>query len=304
MRKRCSSDQRPPEQSFLEYPTSTLLSGLKRREQKHQCSGLQLKKAASSFYYLTRFGGNVCTAGLHSMRSNGEWPAGIVFKCDHDLLSHLCFDYGTYASEDKEISFILVSTEQQNFEIKVELYPEFLGVAGPVAVLSARWRCRRCILDTQPSYTVIRSCIFLSLDIYFQDWKTGGDETPFSNSCSHHQQARLWHPPLLSPVIFGGVVQLQLPVPLRWVVPHDFLSANKILHNLGGSHVRVFEIVLGTVVDLVLLPHAGGIMVCHLAVHLIHACRDTVKSTEYWDFIILDFTYLGRKCKITELQYT
>lgn len=96
------------------------------------------KKAASSFYYLTRFDGTVCTAGLHSMRSNGEWLAGLVFKCDHDLLSHLCFDYGTYASEDKEISFILVSTKQQNIEIKVELYPEFPSVAGPVSVLSAR----------------------------------------------------------------------------------------------------------------------------------------------------------------------
>lgn len=119
MRKRCSSDQRAPDQSFLEHPTSTLLLSLKRREQKRQCSGLQIEKAASSFYYLTRTDGTVYTAGPHSMRSNRVWPAGFVFKRDHNLLSHLCFDYGTCASEDKEISSFLVSTNNKILKVKL-----------------------------------------------------------------------------------------------------------------------------------------------------------------------------------------
>lgn len=57
---------------------------------------------------LTRFDRNVCAAGPDSMCTNRVWPAGIVLECDHDLLSHLCFDYWTYRGKETHVYFSLL----------------------------------------------------------------------------------------------------------------------------------------------------------------------------------------------------
>lgn len=126
---------------------------------------------------------------------------------------------GPVAGKSNKSALVSVQKKYIEYQEKYYMYPEvqphpeFPSVAGGVALSSAHGRCRRCILDTPPSCSVSRSCLFLSPDIYCQGWKTGADKNLLSNSCDRVSGYEIH--PSLSPVFFGGVVQLQLPVPLR-----------------------------------------------------------------------------------------
>ena len=86
-----------------------------------------------------------------------------------------------------------------------------------------------------------------------------------------------------TPVFQRAVVLLQLPVPLRRVVPLDFFRADEVLHDLRRLGVRVLHFALRAEVHPVLLPHAGRVVVRHPAAHLIHACEESEEEVEDLD---------------------